>query len=94
MLLGNLDPDNTDGGNMKKNQFYICTTYGNIITSTDEAELSCSGRKLTALIPKSCDRVLFVKLYPEQSNEVRFPKMYGGKIYFSYNQHGLWVNEG
>ena len=38
------------------------------------------------------DRVLFVKLYPEQSGEVRFPRMYGGKIYFYCNQHGLWVN--
>lgn len=130
ILLGNLDPNNTDGGNMKKIQFYSCPTCGNIITSTGEAELSCCGRKLTALITKpsdekhninvetieddyyitfshemrkthyinfiayvSCDRVLFVKLYPEQSNEVRFPKMYGGKIYFSCNQHGLWVNE-
>ena len=38
------------------------------------------------------DRVLFLKLYPEQSGEARFPKMYGGKIYFYCNQHGLWVN--
>jgi DNA-binding XRE family transcriptional regulator/desulfoferrodoxin (superoxide reductase-like protein) len=41
----------------------------------------------------ACDRVLFVKLYPEQSGEVRFPKMYGGRIYCYCNRHGLWVNE-
>lgn len=35
------------------------------------------------------DRVLFVKLYPEQMAEVRFPKMYGGDIYFYCNKHGL-----
>ena len=39
------------------------------------------------------DRVLFIKLYPEQGSEVRFPKMYGGKIYMCCNQHGLWVND-
>lgn len=35
------------------------------------------------------DRVLFIKLYPEQAAEVRFPKMYGGDIYFYCSQHGL-----
>jgi desulfoferrodoxin (superoxide reductase-like protein) len=39
------------------------------------------------------DRILLVKLYPEQSGEVRFPKMYGGRIYFGCTQHGLWVND-
>lgn len=37
----------------------------------------------------SSDRVLFIKLYPEQTAEVRFPKMYGGDIYIYCNQHGL-----
>lgn len=36
------------------------------------------------------DRLLFVKLYPEQASEVRFPKMYGGNIYVYCNQHGLF----
>lgn len=130
ILLGDLEPNSVDGGNMKKIKFYICTTCGNIITSTGEAEISCCGRKLTALIGKpsdekhhlkvdsvendyyitfshemtkahylnfvayvSCDRILFVKLYPEQGGEVRFPELYGGKLYFGCNQHGLWVNE-
>lgn len=35
------------------------------------------------------DRVLLIRLYPEQSGEVRFPKMYGGKIYLYCNKHGL-----
>ena len=129
ILLGDLDPNNTDGGNMKKIKFYVCPTCGNIITSTGEAELSCCGRKLTALIAKpsdnnhslkvetvedeyyitfqhemskehfisfiayaACDRIFMVRLYPEQSGEVRFPKLYGGKLYFYCNKHGLWVN--
>ncbi len=129
ILLGDLDPNNADGGNMKKIKFYVCPTCGNVITSTGEADLSCCGRKLIALIAKpsdknhnlkvetieddyyitflhemskehyinfiayiACDRILMVRLYPEQSGEVRFPKLYGGKLYFGCNQHGLWVN--
>ena len=35
------------------------------------------------------DRVLIVKLYPEQNVEVRFPKMSKGNIYAYCTQHGL-----
>ena len=130
ILLGDLEPNNADGGNMKKIKFYMCPNCGNILTSTGESDVSCCGRKLVPLIPKpaegihkltveeieedyyvtfkhemskkhyisfiayvACDRVLFVKLYPEQGSEVRFPKMYRGKIYLCCNQHGLWVND-
>ena len=36
------------------------------------------------------DRVITVRLYPEQCSAVRFPKMYGCKIYFYCNKHGLF----
>lgn len=36
------------------------------------------------------DRVLTVRLYPEQNAEVHFPKMYGGKLYYFCNKHGLF----
>ncbi len=36
------------------------------------------------------DRVLTVKLYPEQAGEVRFPIMRGGKLYYCCNTHGLF----
>ncbi len=35
------------------------------------------------------DRVLMLRLYPEQDSSARFSKMYGGKIYYC-NQHGLF----
>ena len=38
------------------------------------------------------DRVLVVRLYPEQDSAVRFPKMYGGKLYFYCNNHGMFVH--
>ena len=40
------------------------------------------------------DRVLTVKLYPEQSGELRFPIMRGGKIYYYCNNHGLFEVKG
>jgi len=129
LLLGDLEPNDADGGNMKKVKFYVCPNCGNTMTATGHAEVSCCGRKLVPLIPKPTDefhklmveeveddyyitfthemskthylsfvayvandRVLLIKLYPEQSGEVRFPKMYGGNIYLYCNQHGLWVN--
>jgi len=38
-----------------------------------------------------CSRILLEKLYPEQSGEVRFPRMRGGKMYCLCNQHGLFT---
>lgn len=32
-----------------------------------------------------------VRLYPEQSGEVRMPRMRGGKFYFGCSQDGVWV---
>lgn len=130
ILLGNLEPNDADGGNMKKIKFYVCPNCGNILTATGEGEVCCCGRKLTQLIPKTTDemhqisveeiendyyitfnhamskshfisfvayvcydRVLLVKLYPEQNPEVRFPAMRKGRIYFYCSEHGLWVNK-
>ena len=36
------------------------------------------------------DRVLTVKLYPEQGGELRFPQMRGGKMYYYCNKDGLF----
>jgi len=36
------------------------------------------------------DRVLLVKLYPEQNAELRFPQMNGDKLYAYCCKHGLW----
>jgi transcriptional regulator with XRE-family HTH domain len=39
------------------------------------------------------DRVLLIKLYPEQNAEIRFPQMHGGKLYAYCNEHGLWEHK-
>lgn len=36
------------------------------------------------------DRVLTVRLYPEQDAAVRIPKMYGGKLFYYCKKHGLF----
>ena len=36
------------------------------------------------------DRVITVRLYPEQDCAVRIPRIYGGKIVFYCNEHGLF----
>ena len=130
ILLGDLEPNDVDGGNMKRIKFYVCPSCGNIISTTGEGEISCCGRKLKASIPNiiddnhkisveevendyyveidhemtkehyisfvayvTYDRVLLIKLYPEQSPTVRFPRLCGkferGKFYIYCNQHGL-----
>lgn len=38
----------------------------------------------------SCDRILTVRLYPEQDCSARFPVLYGGKFYFYCSRHGLF----
>ena len=39
------------------------------------------------------DRVLLVKLYPEQNAELRFPKMHGNRFYAYCSRHGLWEHK-
>lgn len=36
------------------------------------------------------DRVLIIRLYPEQDGEVRIPRMFRGKFYYYCNKHGLF----
>lgn len=39
----------------------------------------------------NCDRVMLVRLYPEQNPEVLLPALYGGEYYFCCTKHGLFV---
>ena len=130
ILLGDLQENDINGGNMKRIKFYVCPNCGNVINSTGDGDFSCCGRKLEALVPKvmdenhsinieevendyyveinhemtkdhfisfvayvTYDRVLLIKLYPEQSPTVRFPRLCGkferGKFYMYCNHHGL-----
>jgi len=49
LLEGELSPNQTVGGNMKKTRYFVCPDCGNISLCTGNAEISCCGRKLEAL---------------------------------------------
>lgn len=52
LLSGELDPNDAVGGNMKNLKFYVCPHCGNLLTSSNDASLSCCGKKLSPLTPQ------------------------------------------
>ena len=55
ILSGNLDPNDSDGGNMRKIKFYVCSNCGNVLFSTGKVDLACCGRNLLPLDAKQED---------------------------------------
>lgn len=55
LLSGDLSPNDTDGGNMKRIQFYRCPSCGGILTGSGQAQVSCCGRPLLPLVPRTAD---------------------------------------
>ena len=55
LLKGNLEENEKSSGNMKKLQYYVCPDCGNLLFSTDEADVNCCGKKLTPLKPQKPD---------------------------------------
>lgn len=128
LLAGDLEPNESDGGNMRRLKFYVCPDCGNILTATGGGEPHCCGRKLEPLAARPVDqahavkveeveedwyvtfshpmekdhffrfaayvateRVLLVRLYPEQGGEFRIPQLRGGgKLYLCCSQDGLF----
>ena len=128
LLAGDLEPNESDGGNMRRLKFYVCPDCGNILTATGGGELHCCGRKLEPLAARPVDqahavkveeveedwyvtfshpmekdhffrfaayvateRVLLVRLYPEQGGEFRIPQLRGGgKLYLCCSRDGLF----
>jgi DNA-binding XRE family transcriptional regulator/desulfoferrodoxin (superoxide reductase-like protein) len=130
ILSGELEEGERGAGNMKQIQFYVCPACGNILWGTGKMDVSCCGRRLTALkaqkeepphemhvqeveneyyitVPHemtkshylsfiasvSYDRVLVVKLYPEQDACVRIPRIPRADLYLYCSEHGLWRKE-
>ncbi|WP_041669254.1 helix-turn-helix domain-containing protein [Acetobacterium woodii] len=55
ILLGNLESNDLETGNLKRIKFYVCPDCGNVISSLGDADISCCGRKLTPLVAKPAD---------------------------------------
>lgn len=68
LLSGTLDENELVEGNMKKLQFYVCPTCGNLITTTAEAGVTCCGKKLTPLSVQSAkeDQRLSVEVIDQE----------------------------
>lgn len=49
LLSGELDANELAGGNMKKLKFYVCPVCGNLFTATEEAVISCCGKKIQSI---------------------------------------------
>ena len=62
ILLGDLDTNSAEGGNMKKIKFYLCPNCGSVVTNTGGAEISCCGRKLESLTSKLEDEAHSLKI--------------------------------
>ena len=128
LLMGDLAPEKTEVGNMRRLKFYVCPDCGNILTATGGGELHCCGRKLEPMQARFSDeahavtvreieedwyvtfshpmekdhyfrfaayvateRVLLVRLYPEQGGEFRIPQLRGGgKLYLCCSRDGLF----
>ena len=51
LLAGDAGAGEQPGGNMKKARYYVCPDCGGITLCTGPADVSCCGRRLTALTP-------------------------------------------
>ena len=49
ILSGDLAANEQSRGSMKKIKFYVCPCCGNILVSTEDADIACCGRKLASL---------------------------------------------
>lgn len=75
IIDGDMDENEKRSGNMKKTKFYVCPICGNIITASENTNVSCCGRKLEGLEEKKnldeemkIERVDGTELYISSSN--------------------------
>ena len=52
IIEGDMEENEKRSGNMKKTKFYVCPICGNIITASENTNVSCCGRKLEGLEEK------------------------------------------
>ena len=73
-MAGELNGNITGEGNMKKTKYYVCPRCGNIILSTNAAEISCCGRPLKECVPQKA-----------QDEDALTAERTGNEIYISSN---------
>lgn len=53
MLTGGIARNENAKGDLRKTRFYLCPQCGNLLLSTDAAEVSCCGRRLKPAEPRN-----------------------------------------
>lgn len=72
IIDGDMDENEKRSGNMKKTKFYVCPICGNIITASENTNVSCCGRKLEGLEEKK-----------NVDEEIKIERVDGTELYIS-----------
>ena len=75
IIDGDMDENEKRSGNMKKTKFYVCPICGNIITASENTNVSCCGRKLEGLEEKK-----------NLDEEMKIERVDGTELYISSSQ--------
>lgn len=62
LLTGRIDKNEKEKGDMKKIRFYFCPSCGNIVTSAADANVTCCGKTLPALLPRKASESEMLKV--------------------------------
>ena len=72
IIDGDMEENDKRSGNMKKTKFYVCHICGNIITASENTNVSCCGRKLEGLEEKK-----------NVDEEIKIERVDGTELYIS-----------
>ena len=72
IIDGDMEKKKKRSGNMKKTKFYVCPICGNIITASENTNVSCCGRKLEGLEEKK-----------NVDEEIKIERVDGTELYIS-----------
>lgn len=64
ILLGKIELNEMIGGNMKKLKFYVCPQCNNLMTATGDANISCCGKRLEALVAEKANEQHLLNIEP------------------------------
>ena len=64
ILLGKMVLNQPVGGNMKKLKFYVCLQCKNLMTATGDANISCCGKRMEALVSAKAREDHFLTIEP------------------------------
>ena len=72
IIDGDMEENDKRSGNMRKTKFYVCPICGNIITASENTNVSCCGRKLEGLEEKK-----------NVDEEIKIERVDGTELYIS-----------